>query len=82
MEEYYNELGIQDEQDALKGEEPKYKKIVKKVAAGAKQTEVKETGPSKKSILMEQVIKKAKDEPTFSSVSRIIKIVKQIFNTP
>jgi len=52
------------------------------VATGTKQNEVKETGPSKKSILMEQVIKKAKDEPTFSSVSRIIKIVKQIFNTP
>ena len=31
---------------------------------------------------MEQVIKKAKDEPTFSSVQRIIRIVKQIFNTP
>ena len=28
------------------------------------------------------MIKKAKDEPTFTSVSRVIKIIKQIFNTP
>lgn len=81
MEEYYKELGIQDEEDhskpknAKKDEQALYKKTKK-----AKPTETEEEPVKGKKSVVEKIISNAKEAPTYSSVTRVIKIVKQVFN--
>ena len=71
MDSYYADLGIDrpvtDEQ---------WKKRAEKAS---KPVKVKE--PSRKSKLITQMIQKARDDQNFNSISRVIKIVKSIFNT-
>jgi tRNA U34 5-carboxymethylaminomethyl modifying enzyme MnmG/GidA len=88
LEDYYEELGIQDEEDVNVVKTPKQTKKEKdklyKKTKKAKSEATKEEAPtkSKKMVLIEQMIKRAKEETTYNNVSRIIKIIKQIFNTP
>jgi hypothetical protein len=78
LENYYEEIGIADEEDYTKPKEDLYKTKTKapKTVAKAEPAE-----PSKKSIMIDKLIESAKTTPTYSNVSRVIKIVKQLFNT-
>ena len=70
LENYYEEIGIADEEDFSKPKEPVYQTKQKAPKAKA------EPEKSKKSMMIDQLINAAKTEPTYKNVSRIIKLVK------
>ena len=80
LDDYYRELGIAGEKDYSKkdGEDKLYKTTKKKEVK--KPDEEKKAGDKTK--IIETIIKRTRDEPSYKTVSRIIKIVKQVFNTP
>jgi len=72
LENYYEEIGIADEEDFTKPQEALYKTKEKPQKQQAKA----EPEKSKKSVMIDQLIEAAKTEPTYNNVSRIIKLVK------
>ena len=82
LEDYYKELGIQDEEDLTKpkkgkvDDEAKYK-IKKRKTTQEKEKTVEETREK----LLDTIISKARDAPNYSTITRVIKIVKQVFST-
>ena len=76
LEDYYRELGIETEE---KGQEYKKKK---KASASKKVVEV--TTVSKEEVrqkVLNDLITKTREQPTYTSLTRVIKIVKQVFFT-
>lgn len=77
LEEYYRELGIENEVDELKGDKPIKKKPKKVVAAVV--VEKKETQEETRRKILDNIITKTKENPTYAAITRVIKIVKQVF---
>lgn len=74
LEEYYRELGIENEKDELAVKVAKKKK---KVTASV---QVVDKDEARKKIL-DDLIEKTRTQPTYTTLSRVIKIVKQVFFT-
>lgn len=79
MDEYYAELGIQNEKDFTKSKEEQYK-TKKKVPKKVEVEPTKSAEASKKAQMIDNLISSARKEPNYKNVSRIIKIVRQLFN--
>eukprot|EP00347_Sterkiella_histriomuscorum_P015725 403355916 len=83
LEDYYKELGIQDEEDFSKTEKAS-KKGDAQYKVSKKQKDVvvskKETVEQARERLLEQMIKNTKDTPNYNSITKVIKVVKQVFN--
>ena len=76
LEEYYRELGIETEE---KGHEYKKKKKVSSVTK--KQVEVTVSKEEARQKVLNDLITKTREQPTYTSLTRVIKIVKQVFFT-
>lgn len=76
LEEYYRELGIEHEKDELA---VKVSKKKKKVAQSATANVVDKEAARKK--ILDDLIEKTRTQPTYTTLSRVIKIVKQVFFT-
>ena len=76
LEEYYRELGIEDEVDELAKGQKSIKKKPKKVAPV---TDKKESQEEIRKRILENIITKTKENPTYAAITRVIKIVKQVF---
>jgi hypothetical protein len=81
LEDYYRELGIENEEDevapakAVK-KQPKKDKKPSKLAASLPQVATKEELRRR---ILDQLMEKTRSAPTYSNISRVIKIVKQVF---
>lgn len=81
LEDYYKELGIEDEEDLTtakkkKGTSGEYKTKKKLVPAASKA----ETIEQQREKVLETLIKRTRDTPNYNSLNKVIKIVKQVFN--
>ena len=82
LEDYYKELGIQDEEDLTKPKKGKVEDEVKYKTKKRKASQEKEkTVEQTREKLLDTIIGKARDAPTYSSITRVIKIVKQVFSS-
>lgn len=86
LEDYYKELGIDEEKDfskkaTKKTEEQAIYKKEKKEGKGKKGEQVVEKpGESNKDRVLDKIIKSTREDPNYSNLTKIIKLVKQIFN--
>ena len=80
LDDYYQELGIAAQKDWTKNDDGQqlYKKTKKK--EGKKQVEEKKA--SDKTKIIEAMINRTREDPSYKTISRIVKIIKQVFNTP
>lgn len=76
MEDYYRELGIENEEDEVKGKstktKPKKKAVVAKLPVGVTKEEARRK-------VLDELIDRTKSAPTYANLTRVIKIVKQVF---
>ena len=81
LEDYYKELGIEDEEDLTtvhkkKGTAGEYKTKKKLIPAASKA----ETLEQQREKVLDTLIQRTRDTPNYNSLNKVIKIVKQVFN--
>ena len=80
LEDYYEELGIAGQKDfTKKDDDQKLYKTTKKKEQKKQQEEKKASDKTK---VIEAIINRTREEPSYKTISRIVKIIKQVFNTP
>lgn len=80
LDDYYQELGITGQKDFTQKDDGKQLYKTRKKKAGKKQVEEKKA--SDKTKVIEAIIKRTREDPSYKTISRIVKIIKQVFNTP